>query len=185
MVRVTEIQTRNKTNDADRRLPLILRCSHGSSMPSRVRLRPSWRLTPSPRWRHTRPPRCNTTLLQGWAGSTQAGSEYGSRSVPRRTTAVRRDAANPHLNKCPLWKLYARLLLWNGEKRKAVQTALLNAYNAALTDAVNNDTLQANKEVFVGLLHDLRNWWICCSTWRRTRWRGMRDQSPGSRRGVW
>lgn len=60
-----------------------------------------------------------------------------------------------------IWKLYSRLLLWNGERRRAVQHALLNAYNSAFNAAVNGEEgagdLNGDKATFVALLHDLRN----------------------------
>lgn len=55
-----------------------------------------------------------------------------------------------------IWKLYARLLTWNGERTRAVQHALLNSYTAAFDQAVAGD-LASDKQTFVGVLHDLRN----------------------------
>ncbi|EST08763.1 Tetratricopeptide TPR2 [Kalmanozyma brasiliensis GHG001] len=160
LVRVTEIQTRNKSNDAERAatvdLSVLARLLDAVTRTSKSELEAAT-LASVEAYEAAKAAHDST----GGEGAAPIAPKVDQNSGLGLYPALRRLFDETLLARistsAPIWKLYARLLLWNDEKQKAVQTALLNAYNAALTEAINNDTLNSDKAVFVGLLYDLRN----------------------------
>ncbi|KAJ9474909.1 Essential for maintenance of the cell wall protein 1 [Pseudozyma hubeiensis] len=159
MVRVTEIQTRNKTNDAERAktvdLAVLARLVDAVTRTPKAELEAE-------------------TLAAQEAYEAALAEHSRSDSSTAAPTAPKLDP-NSGLGLLPavqrlfdetlltristssgIWKLYSRLLLWDGQRRRAIQHALLNAYNAALVEAEEGG-LQSDKEVFTTLLKDLRN----------------------------
>ena len=160
MVRVTEIQTRNQTSEAERAktvdLAVLARLVDAVTRTPKAELEAAtlaaYEAFEQAKAQHA---------ADGGAGQAPVAPKLDTNSGLGLYPAVRKLFDETLLarisSSAPIWKLYSRLLLWHGERRRAVQHALLNAYNAAFDAAVNSDQLDADKETFVALLYDLRN----------------------------
>ncbi|KAJ1017744.1 hypothetical protein NDA16_005063 [Ustilago loliicola] len=164
MIRVTEIQTRNKSNDAERAKTVDLA----------VLAKLVDAVTRTPKAELEAETLAQVEAYEQLRAQQEAqGLGESKAAVPPKVDvnsglglypAVRKLFDETLLTRISssvgIWKLYSRLLLWNGERRRAVQHALLNGYNSAFNSAVNAEDgvdINTDKVVFVGLLHDLRN----------------------------
>ncbi|SPO31000.1 uncharacterized protein UTRI_05364_B [Ustilago trichophora] len=166
MVRVTEIQTRNKSSDAEKArtvdLGVLARVVDAVTRKSKAELE-SEMLEKYERYESEKR---QYEDEGGGVGKAPLAPKVEQNSGLGLYPAVRRLFDETLLTRistsAAIWKLYARLLLWNGEKKRAVQTALLNGYNSAFQAALNNNDggqgdLNSDKATFITLLHDLRN----------------------------
>ncbi|CCF48616.1 uncharacterized protein UHO2_07394 [Ustilago hordei] len=164
MVRVTEIQTRNKSNDAERAktvdLPVLARLVDAVTRIPKAELEQQTvaQVEAYEQLKAQQEAEGLGDSKAALAPKVDSNSGLGLYAAVRKLfdeTLLARISSS-----VGIWKLYSRLLLWNGERRRAVQQALLNGYNSAFNSAVNaEDGLDINtdKKVFVSLLHDLRN----------------------------
>ncbi|CDR88773.1 uncharacterized protein SPSC_05605 [Sporisorium scitamineum] len=164
MVRVTEIQTRNKSNDAERAaavdLSVLSRLVDAVARVPKAELEAETLAAVEAYEAAKAQHDPSSTAQQPVAPKLDPNSGLGLYPAIRRLfdeTLLARISSSS-----PIWKLYSRLLLWNGEQQRAVQHALLNAYNCALEASLTADgaaggDLMSDKHTFVSLLHDLRN----------------------------
>lgn len=165
MVRVTEIQTRNKSNDAERAktvdLAVLARLVDAVTRTPKAELEQQT-LAQFEAYKQLKAQQeasgLSSDTKAAFPPKTDTNSGLGLYPAVRKLfdeTLLARISSS-----VGIWKLYSRLLLWNGERRRAVQHALLNGYNSAFNSAVNAEDgvdINTDKEVFVLLLHDLRN----------------------------
>ncbi|CBQ68940.1 conserved hypothetical protein [Sporisorium reilianum SRZ2] len=158
MVRVIEIQTRNKSTDAERAdtvdLSVLARLVDAVTRTPKATLEASTLAAVEAYERARAHHDPATGAPQPTAPKTDANTGLGLYPAVRRLfddTLLARISSS-----AGIWKLYARLLLWTGERQRAVQHALLHGYTSALDAALEAD-LMSDKRVFVAVLHDLRN----------------------------
>lgn len=160
MVRVTEIQTRNKINDAERAqsvdVGVLARLVDAVTRTPKVTLEAE-ALHAQQTYESALAQHCNDA---GAGLAAPVAPKLDPNSGLGLFPAVQRlfdETLLPRIStSSSIWKLYSRLLLWNGQRQRAVQHALLDAYNSALTEAEQAE-LQTDKHVFLALLHDLSN----------------------------
>ncbi|SPO30747.1 uncharacterized protein UTRI_05364 [Ustilago trichophora] len=166
MVRVTEIQTRNQSSDVEKAktvdLGVLARLVDAVTRTPKAQLEAET-LVEYERYQVAKQ---QYDSERGAVGKAPIVPKVDQNSGLGLYPAVRRLFDETLLTRistsAPIWKLYARLLLWNHEKKRAVQTALLNGYNSAFQEALNNNNggqgdLNSDKSTFITLLHDLRN----------------------------
>ncbi|TKY88844.1 hypothetical protein EX895_002085 [Sporisorium graminicola] len=169
MVRVTEIQTRNKSNDVERAnsvdLSVLARLVDAVTRTPKAELEAETLAAveafEAAKAQHDSADAAAAAAQQPVAPKLDPNTGLGLYPAVRRLfdeTLLARISSSS-----AIWKLYSRLLLWNGERQRAVQHALLNAYNSALEASLTaggtgaGGDLMSDKKVFVSLLHDLRN----------------------------
>ncbi|SNX87123.1 uncharacterized protein MEPE_05833 [Melanopsichium pennsylvanicum] len=164
MVRVVEIQTRNKSSDFEKAksvdLAVLSRLVSAVVSVSKTELESRTHSAMEAYQVRKREYEAN-----GLIGKAPMVPKLDSNSGLGLYPTLRRMFDETLLTKistsAAIWKMYSTLLLWNGEKKKGVETGLLNAYNSAFNAALNAEEgvgdLNADKQVFVALLHDLRN----------------------------
>ncbi|PWY98156.1 TPR-like protein [Testicularia cyperi] len=173
MVRVVEIQTKSVSNDRDR----------AALVDFDVLARLVAAVTATPKAQLERQALEQVELHEARVRLQQQEQEQGREAPPGSTHAKPQPPAldpNSGLGLAPavkglfegtlleristssrIWRLYASLLMWEGDIRKAVQTALLNGYNSSLNAGLNpasrDEDILSNHDVFTATWNELKS----------------------------